>query len=275
MANSHFHEIAYKAEDRRELLSAINEFLDESIVLPPGKWEKKNLLAFDELRQKSEMIRSRKKHAIEQKTKHILTSEEEKKLLEKEGGKPPPRNPLEKTNRWWGGLINDVKRRYPLYKSDIVDGFNSETLAATVFMYFACISTAITFGGLASEKTGNLIGISETLLAGSFVGIFFHSLAGQPLVIVGTTGPLLLLDEALRKFCDEHEIDFLVIRVYIGIWLAIVSISLAAFEFSVYVRFFTRFTQEIFSALITIIYIGKCIFVFPISQLIGYHFCSS
>jgi hypothetical protein len=36
MSNRHFHNIAYKADDRKELLSAINEFLDDSIVLPPG-----------------------------------------------------------------------------------------------------------------------------------------------------------------------------------------------------------------------------------------------
>lgn len=37
MSNRHFHNIAYKADDRKELLSAINEFLDDSIVLPPGE----------------------------------------------------------------------------------------------------------------------------------------------------------------------------------------------------------------------------------------------
>ena len=36
--------MAYQAEERKELLNAINEFLDESIVLPPGKWDKKTLL---------------------------------------------------------------------------------------------------------------------------------------------------------------------------------------------------------------------------------------
>lgn len=38
MSNEHFHQIAYKASDRRDLLSAINEFLDDSIVLPPGNY---------------------------------------------------------------------------------------------------------------------------------------------------------------------------------------------------------------------------------------------
>lgn len=52
MSNKHFREVAYKADDRKELLSAINEFLDESIVLPPGKWDKEHLLPFEDLRIK-------------------------------------------------------------------------------------------------------------------------------------------------------------------------------------------------------------------------------
>lgn len=34
-----FHDIAYKAKDRRDLLAGIEEFLDEVIVLPPGEWD--------------------------------------------------------------------------------------------------------------------------------------------------------------------------------------------------------------------------------------------
>ncbi|XP_021698558.1 band 3 anion transport protein isoform X4 [Aedes aegypti] len=264
MSNEHFHDIAYRADDRKDLLSAINEFLDDSIVLPPGKWERQALLPFDELKAKSDMIRLRKKKAIDEKIKSkqpLLTSEEEKKLLAAaEGdGKKPTKNPLEKTHRLWGGLINDIKRRYPMYKSDIKDGLNTETLAATVFMYFAALSTAITFGGLASDKTHNLIGISETLVSASMVGVVFHLFSGQPLVIIGTTGPLLLFDEALNQFCISNNFSFLTVRVYVGIWLAVIALVVSAFEGSVYVRLFTRFTQEIFSALITLIYIVETV----------------
>ncbi|XP_037810196.1 electrogenic sodium bicarbonate cotransporter 1 isoform X2 [Lucilia sericata] len=266
MANESFHSIAYKADDRKDLLSAINEFLDDSIVLPPGNWDRHDLLPFEELKAKKDWIRLRKNKALqvkkEMKDKANLHKEVLKAAIEKkqedasddDGDKKKP-SPLEKTHRLWGGLRNDLKRRLPMYKSDIMDGLNTETLAATVFMYFACLSTAITFGGLASEKTHNLIGISETLLSASIVGVIFHSLAGQPLVIIGTTGPLLLFDEALNNFCKENNINFLTIRAYIGIWLAVISILVSAFEGSVYVRLLTRFTQEIFSALITLIYI--------------------
>ncbi|XP_012159439.1 anion exchange protein 3 isoform X3 [Ceratitis capitata] len=261
MANEPFHAIAYKADDRKDLLSAINEFLDDSIVLPPGNWERQDLLPFEELKAKKDWIRSRKRKALEVQNELKEKIKEEAKIIiekkpELESGDGKKKiNPLEKTHKWWGGLRNDLKRRLPMYRSDITDGLNSQTLAATIFMYFACLSTAITFGGLASEKTGNLIGISETLLSTALCGIIFHTISGQPLGIIGTTGPLLLFDEALINFCRENNLPFLTIRAYIGVWLAVIATTLSAFECSVYVRLFTRFTQEIFSALITLIYI--------------------
>lgn len=201
MSNDSFHNIAYRADDRQELLSAINEFLDDSIVLPPGNWQNHDLLPFEELKAKSEWIRSRKAKALQLKNKEKTgaTSDDEKKLLAAQddasdvtsGRARKNRNPLQRTNRPWGGLLNDIKRRLPMFKSDIVDGLNTETLAAAIFMYFAALSTAITFGGLCSEKTKNLIGIPETLMAASVVGLVFHLLSGQPLTIIGTTGPLV------------------------------------------------------------------------------------
>ncbi|CAG9801018.1 unnamed protein product [Chironomus riparius] len=260
MSNRHFHNIAYKADDRKELLSAINEFLDDSIVLPPGKWDKEHLLPFEELKAKNEMIRTRKKKAIEEKLKtKPLTSEEEKKLLaaadDDDKDKKQPDDPLRKTGRLFGGMINDIKRRMPMYKSDIKDGLNSETLAATLFLYFAGLATAITFGALVGSKTNNLVGISETLISACFVGMIFHAFSSQPLVFVGTTGPLILFDDALMQFCTQMGYNFLMIRVYIGFWLSAIALTMAAFEGSAYVRLFTRFTQEIFSALITLIYL--------------------
>lgn len=269
MSNDSFHRIAYRADDRQELLSAINEFLDDSIVLPPGNWQNQDLLPFEELRAKSEWVRSRKAKALHlrNKEKSGTTSDDEKKLLATQdelndllsGKERKKRNPLERTNRPWGGLINDIKRRYPMFKSDIVDGLNSETLAATIFMYFAALSTAITFGGLCSEKTKSLIGIPETLLAASVVGMIFHCLSGQPLTIIGTTGPLVLFDEALYNFCIAYGMSFLTVRVYIALWMGAIALVISAFEGSVYVRLFTRFTQEIFSALITLIYIVEAV----------------
>jgi len=69
-------------------------------------------------------------------------------LLEEEGEKPPYDDPLRRTQVPFGGLVNDVRRRFPHYKSDITEGLNLQCLAAAIFMYFAALSGAITFGGL-------------------------------------------------------------------------------------------------------------------------------
>lgn len=64
MANQQFHNIAYEADNRKALLSAINEFLDDSIVLPPGDWERQALLPIEEIKAKSEAIKRRKENAL-------------------------------------------------------------------------------------------------------------------------------------------------------------------------------------------------------------------
>lgn len=57
-------------------------------------------------------------------------------------------DPLRRTGIFFGGLVRDIKRRYPKYLSDIRDALHSQCLAAVLFIYFAALSPAITFGGL-------------------------------------------------------------------------------------------------------------------------------
>jgi len=64
----------------------------------------------------------------------------------------PYGDPLQRTGRLFGGLINDVRRRFPHYLSDIKDGLNIQCLATFFFIFFACLSPAITFGGLISMQ---------------------------------------------------------------------------------------------------------------------------
>ena len=63
----------------------------------------------------------------------------------------PYGDPLKRTGRLFGGLVNDVRRRFPHYWSDIKDGLNVQCLASFFFIFFACLSPAITFGGLISK----------------------------------------------------------------------------------------------------------------------------
>lgn len=59
----------------------------------------------------------------------------------------------------------------------------------------------------------------------------------------------------LLQFCEENGMEYLTGRVWIGFWLILIAVLTVAFEGSFLVRFVSRFTQEIFSILISLIFI--------------------
>lgn len=67
-------------------------------------------------------------------------------------------DPLRRTGRPFGGLIRDVRRRYPHYLSDFRDALDPQCLAAVIFIYFAALSPAITFGGLLGKESLGEVG---------------------------------------------------------------------------------------------------------------------
>lgn len=55
--------------------------------------------------------------------------------------------------RLFGGLVLDIKRKAPWYWSDYRDALSLQCLASFLFLYCACMSPVITFGGLLGEAT--------------------------------------------------------------------------------------------------------------------------
>lgn len=55
--------------------------------------------------------------------------------------------------RWFGGLFLDIKRKVPHYLSDYSDACSLQCVASFLFLYCACMSPVITFGGLLGEAT--------------------------------------------------------------------------------------------------------------------------
>lgn len=48
-------------------------------------------------------------------------------------------------------------------------------------------------------------------------------------------------------------------RVYVGFWLLVIALLVASIEGSVFIKVFTRFTEEIFASLISLIYIFESV----------------
>uniref|UniRef100_A0A8C1Z1M7 Anion exchange protein n=1 Tax=Cyprinus carpio TaxID=7962 RepID=A0A8C1Z1M7_CYPCA len=250
MSDKHFHEAAYLADERQDLLTAINSFLDCSIVLPPSEVGGDELL-HSIARFQREMLHKRHEQEVKLQAKEPKTLHPPLK---------PEDDPLRRTGRLFGGVIRDARRRYPKYISDFKDALSPQCMATVIFIYFAALSPAITFGGLLGEKTDGLIGVSELIISTAVQGMVFCLLGAQPLLVVGFSGPLLVFEESFYSFCRSSEIEYLTGRLWIGIWLIIIVVLTVAFEGSFLVRFVTRFTQEIFSFLISLIFIYETFF---------------
>ncbi|XP_061110002.1 anion exchange protein 2a isoform X1 [Conger conger] len=250
MSDKHFHEAAYLADDRQDLLNAINSFLDCSIVLPPSELGGEELLR-SVARFQREMLRKREEQEVKLLAKEPK-SPEDKALL---APFKPGDDPLKRTGRLFGGVIRDARRRYPKYMSDFKDAMNAQCMAAVIFIYFAALSPAITFGGLLGEKTDGLIGVSELIIATAVQGVIFSIIGANPMLIVGFSGPVLVFEEAFFQFCRSNGMEYLTGRVWIGFWLIIIVVLMVACEGSFLVCFVSRFTQEIFAFLISLIFI--------------------
>uniref|UniRef100_A0A8C0SUJ4 Anion exchange protein n=2 Tax=Canis lupus TaxID=9612 RepID=A0A8C0SUJ4_CANLF len=251
MSERVFRTDAYLAQTKEELVRNLDCFLDCSLVLPPCEVPSEQALLSLVPVQK-ELLRRRYLLSPAKPDPHFY------KGLDLNGGPGGPGesdDPLQRTGLLFGGLVRDIRRRYPLYLSDITDAFSPQVLAAVIFIYFAALSPAITFGGLLGEKTQNQMGVSELLISTAVQGILFSLLGAQPLLVVGFSGPLLVFEEAFFSFCTSNNLEYIVGRVWIGFWLVLLVVLMVAFEGSFLVRFISRYTQEIFSFLISLIFI--------------------
>uniref|UniRef100_A0A8C7MJ08 Anion exchange protein n=1 Tax=Oncorhynchus kisutch TaxID=8019 RepID=A0A8C7MJ08_ONCKI len=250
MTDEIFHDVAYKAKDRTDLLSGIDEFLDQVTVLPPGEWDPTIRI------EPPKNVPSQMKRKIPSQPNGSASLSGEM-LEEDEGHGAGPE--LQRTGRIFGGLVMDIKRKAPFYWSDIRDSLNLQCLASILFLYCACMSPVITFGGLLGEATKGNISAIESLFGASLTGVAFSLFAGQPLTILGSTGPVLVFEKILFKFCKDYGLSYLSLRTSIGLWTAFLCLVLVATDASSLVCYITRFTEEAFAALICIIFIYEAL----------------
>ncbi|XP_037634082.1 solute carrier family 4 member 4a isoform X6 [Sebastes umbrosus] len=249
MSDEVFHDIAYKAKDRQDLLAGIDEFLDEVIVLPPGEWDP------------AIRIEPPKSLPSSDKRKNMYAGGDHQMNGDMPhdgghgGGGHETGDELKKSGRFCGGLLLDIKRKAPFFVSDFTDAIHIQALSAILFIYLGTVTNAITFGGLLGDATENMQGVLESFLGTAVAGGVFCLLGGQPLIILSSTGPVLVFERLLFNFSRDNGFDYLEFRLWIGLWSAFFCLVLVATDASYLVQYFTRFTEEGFSCLISFIFI--------------------
>ncbi|NXA12465.1 S4A5 protein, partial [Sapayoa aenigma] len=264
MVDDLFSDVAYKARDREDLIAGIDEFLDEVIVLPPGEWDP-NI-----------RIEPPKKVPSADKRKSVFSLNEVGQMNGTAGGagaggggggsddgEMPEVHEIGEeltwTGRFCGGLYLDIKRKLPWFPSDFYEGFHIQSISAILFIYLGCITNAITFGGLLGDATDNYQGVMESFLGTAMAGSMFCLFAGQPLIILSSTGPILIFEKLLFDFSKGNGIDYMEFRLWIGLHSALQCLILVATDASFIIKYITRFTEEGFSTLISFIFIYDAI----------------
>uniref|UniRef100_A0AAZ3R206 Anion exchange protein n=1 Tax=Oncorhynchus tshawytscha TaxID=74940 RepID=A0AAZ3R206_ONCTS len=263
MVDDLFSDVAYKARDRDDLIAGIDEFLDEVIVLPPGEWDPKIRI---EPPKKVPSADMRYKLYLGQVNGTGTAGgpgggEDEEMPIPHELGEE-----LQFTGRFCGGLWLDIKRKVPWILSDFSQGFHIQSISAVLFIYLGCITNAITFGGLLGDATDNYQGVMESFLGTALAGTVFCLLGGQPLIILSSTGPILIFEKLLY---ESNTIDYMELRLWIGLHSCLQCLILVATDASYIIKYITRFTEEGFSSLISFIFISDAIkkMYYPINRV--------
>lgn len=158
-------------------------------------------------------------------------------------------------------MKDDLIRRRKVYVSDWTDAFTNkrQIVPAILFLYFACLAPAVSFGTIASQITMGSMGIVEFLLSAGVSGMLYSILCGQPMAFIAPTGLTLAFISGLYRFCSVNSLPFFPIYSWVGLWTSFFFILLGLGGSSQWIRFCTRFTDEVFNALLSVNFIYEAI----------------
>lgn len=224
----------YSATSEQDVREALDEYMSGLKILPRN-WNTEHKI------EPPAAVRKKVTDEMEEEV------DEDRRMREASG--------LVRTGRFFGGLLNDIKRKKPYYVSDFLHGLHPQCISSFLFLYFASLAPIVAFGGLLGEATENRIATIESLISGLICGVLFGLFSGQPLILLGSTGPVYVFEKILYQMCTDQGWDYLSLRLWIGLWVAAILILLVVMDASAYVCYITRFTEELFATLIAFIFI--------------------
>lgn len=158
-------------------------------------------------------------------------------------------------SEWFDGIRSDLQKRLPVYISDWTDIFSFKIVSSSVFIFFTSIAPGVTFSLFLTETTNNEIGAIEILVATSLTGIIFSILGGQPLNILGVTGPVAILTAGIYTLANALEIKFFPFFAWSQVWAGLMHIIFACGNYCSLLKYVTEFSCDIFGVLVALIYL--------------------
>ncbi|KAG7666301.1 uncharacterized protein J8A68_000172 [[Candida] subhashii] len=155
------------------------------------------------------------------------------------------------------GIYYDIKSRLPYYKSDFKDAFNYRVIPSTIFIFFTNLLPAIAFAQDMFDKTNHAYGVNEVLLSSGLAGVVFGLFSGQPLCIVGVTGPISIFSYTVYELIEPRGTPYFPFMCWIYLWSMIFHIIIAVGNYVSFLKIISLFSCDVFGFFINIVYIQK------------------
>ena len=173
-------------------------------------------------------------------------------------GPSPTSTPTRRLPFYLGGdVLADAAARLPFtaagraaYADDWTSGAFWGVLAPATHVCLLSLIPALAFGEQAAEETGGAVTGASVLASTALFGVAQALVGGQPLLIVGVAEPLVLLYSYLAAFARRASLPFLPFAAWSCAWAAAFLAAAALGGAGRGVSRFTRFSSDLFGALV-------------------------
>ncbi|EEC00877.1 sodium bicarbonate cotransporter, putative, partial [Ixodes scapularis] len=245
MSDEVFHDVAFKAKNRDHLLAGVDEFLDAATVLPPGAWDPSIRI---------------------EPPQHVPSQAIFRIVGYMNLGTNAQRQPLDLRDKSEPSLsekVFDLKGCSSCLEQTVLECVSNLIAAVALkdfgtshYLYVLGRASCLTFGLsvlLGTCMHATISASSREICEPDFTcqGISFW--------LGPTVRQLDVRGLGYASGDRDHDLDYLSLRLWIGLWTALILLVLVAFDASALVCYITRFTEENFATLISLIFIYKAI----------------
>lgn len=160
--------------------------------------------------------------------------------------------------RWGSGIAKDLRSRVPYYLSDFKDAYNYRVIPSAIYIFFTNLLPAIAFAQDMFDRTDNSYGVNEVLMSSAIAGVIFGLFSGQPLCIVGVTGPIAIFSYTVYDLM-EGKTKFFPFMCWIYLWAMVMHIVIALLNWVSFMKIISLFSCDVFGFFICIVYCEKAV----------------
>ncbi|CAR23867.1 Bor1p [Lachancea thermotolerans CBS 6340] len=157
----------------------------------------------------------------------------------------------------FAGIAHDLRDRLPVYWSDWSDSWDYRVIPSVIETFFNNLLPAIAFAQDMFDRTDHSYGVNEVLLASTVGGVVFGLLAGQPLCIVGVTGPITIFNYTVYEVIKPLHTNYFGFMFWVCIWSMIFHFLLAIFNAVCLLQYVTTFPCDVFGLFNNVVYMEK------------------